>query len=239
MAVRESPLPTAWLAPPEGLLPSNHITKFEPVPIAVSATIALIVGAVAIILFNRKGKDVFLEDYIINASENVVPAAITAHNGIRNEIPVAVAGQVNNIRNTIQDTVNLPQIQYPGPVREHYAERQPSFGYQPKLHAVLGWKDNRELDRNKAQLSPSEFRPYREPTRRQCDEYEHDRETLNDYEKNSAYLPFARSATSGNLFGSEVGERGGSDRSLLFARDSVNRRSFISLASKTRLGDAY
>jgi hypothetical protein len=65
----DSSLPTAWLAPPPGLLPSNHTVKIEPVPIAISATLALIISAIFIIIFNYGKKQMFLEDRISNNAE--------------------------------------------------------------------------------------------------------------------------------------------------------------------------
>jgi hypothetical protein len=225
MALVQSPLPTAWLAPPEGLLPSNHIIKIEPVPIAISATIAFVVGSVAIILFNRKEKDIFLEDHIISTSEN--------------ELPAAIAGQFNDNRNDLPDTINAPHIQYPAPVREHCAGRQPGFCSQSKLDAVLGWKDNCGFEHNRIQLSPLERQPYHAPSRPQHDECESERGILNDYEKNSAYLPFPESAISDNSSRRGVDGHESLDRSQVSEYNPVNRRSLISLATKTRLGDAY
>jgi hypothetical protein len=230
MVLTESALPTAWLAPPEGLLPSNHITKIEPVPIAISATVALVVGALAIILFNRKGKDMFIEDHITNTSEDDVPVAVAAHSGIRSENPAAVADQIGDVRKSHLEPVIAPQSPSSGLLREHRAGRQPSFGYQPKLDAVLGWKDDWEPGRNRTQLSPIERRAYYASARAPYDEYEYDRDILDDYEKNSAYLPLPRSAASGDA---------SMERSLMFSHDPDKRRSMLSLASKTRLGDAY
>jgi hypothetical protein len=233
MVLTESALPTAWLAPPEGLLPSNHITKIEPVPIAISAVIALVVGALAIVLFNRRGKDMFIEDHIVNTAEDDVPEAVIAHSGIRSEYPAAIADQIDDVRKRHPEPVNAPQTPSPALLQEHHTGRQPSFGYQPKLDAVLGWKDDWEPGRNRTQLSPIERRAYYASARARYDEYEHDRDISVDYEKNSAYLPLPRSAASGD----ESMEW--ADRSLMFGRDPDKRRSVLSLASKTRLGDAY
>jgi hypothetical protein len=60
-----SSLPTAWLAPPPGLLHSDHATRIAPVPIAISVTLTIIVGVFVVFLFTRGNKDVFLEDKII------------------------------------------------------------------------------------------------------------------------------------------------------------------------------
>jgi hypothetical protein len=65
----DSSLPTAWLAPPPGLLPSNHTVKIEPVPTSISATLALTIGVIFILLFNYGKKQMFLEDRISNNVE--------------------------------------------------------------------------------------------------------------------------------------------------------------------------
>jgi hypothetical protein len=51
-----SPLPTAWLAPPPGLLPSAHKATIEPASIVVSAVLATCVIIFVFLIFNRSKK---------------------------------------------------------------------------------------------------------------------------------------------------------------------------------------
>lgn len=69
--------------------------------------------------------------------------------------------------------------------------------------------------------------------------YDSDDETRKDDEKNSAYVPYPRSDASGSMQYGVKGRLGVSDRARLYDGDSMVRRSPLSLASKTGLGDAY
>ncbi|CAO2657647.1 Nn.00g037730.m01.CDS01 [Neocucurbitaria sp. VM-36] len=56
MATLSSPnsqLPTVWLVPPEGLLPSSHNIKVEPIPIAISSVLALLILLIVTLIFNN------------------------------------------------------------------------------------------------------------------------------------------------------------------------------------------
>lgn len=57
-------LPTVWLAPPAGLLPSSHKVKIEPAPIAISSVLALLVFLIVTLIFNKRKKDIYLDDFI-------------------------------------------------------------------------------------------------------------------------------------------------------------------------------
>lgn len=50
-------LPIIWLAPPEALLPSNHMTKIQPVPLTATVTLTTLILLTVVILHHRKAKD--------------------------------------------------------------------------------------------------------------------------------------------------------------------------------------
>ncbi|KAF2254579.1 hypothetical protein BU26DRAFT_140994 [Trematosphaeria pertusa] len=57
-------VPTITLTPPPGLVPSATPPKIYPAPIAVCITIAAGLLVIGVILHNRKGKPVFLDDRV-------------------------------------------------------------------------------------------------------------------------------------------------------------------------------
>jgi hypothetical protein len=71
------PLPTAWLAPPDGLIPSKHPATIELVPLAIGATLAFIVLVLTIILAVCDKRGVFVEDTIADSYIISGPAAIS------------------------------------------------------------------------------------------------------------------------------------------------------------------
>lgn len=66
-----------------------------------------------------------------------------------------------------------------------------------------------------------------------------DDETLKEDDKNSAYVPYPRSDASEDVRYGGMSKLGVPDRAHFYDGDSVVRRSQLSLASKTGLGDAY
>jgi hypothetical protein len=211
-------LPTAWLAPPEGLLPGHHQIPITPIPIAISSTIAVLGGAVVIVLFSYKKKGMFLEDHIIHDSDN--------------------KGSI-----TDQDlrVSQIPAIQLPPPTLPGSNPPPPAIEAGPKLQAVLGI--TRRHDARQDELSPLGHQSYYAPHTEHFRGCDSDDETLNDEDKNSAYLPYPHSDVRDNLrkvspHGLEV-PRGNGGRSPESDVDSFRVRSPLSLESKTRLGDAY
>ncbi|KAF1841468.1 uncharacterized protein K460DRAFT_167976 [Cucurbitaria berberidis CBS 394.84] len=64
-------LPTVWLAPPEGLLPSSHKIKVEPAPIAISSALALLVLLIVSLIFNNKKKKGSHMEDMVEATQGV------------------------------------------------------------------------------------------------------------------------------------------------------------------------
>ncbi|KAF2132088.1 hypothetical protein P153DRAFT_354738 [Dothidotthia symphoricarpi CBS 119687] len=60
---------TAWLAPPEGLLPPSQKIKLEPVSLTISGVLALALVVVTLLLWNRKHMPVFMGDRIKEPEE--------------------------------------------------------------------------------------------------------------------------------------------------------------------------
>lgn len=224
MALAQLPLPTAWLAPPDGLLPSNHATKIEPVPIAISATVAVVISAVVFILFHRKGKEVFLEDRIQDAADDKTPAAVEGHSANNNDMTTIIES---------------PRYQHLLPAQPAPVAGQPNANNHPKLDVMLGfqyhWNPEHE---QKIPQPPLTHQTHFAPVLRR-NEYGSDIDPLKDDEKNSAIVPYPRSEASDDSHGGGQGARERSDRLQVFDGESMVRRSPLSLASKSRLGDAY
>jgi hypothetical protein len=211
-------LPTAWLAPPEGLLPGNHKVNISPIPIAISSTITVLVGALVIILFKYKKKGMFLKDHIIHDSDNGGPTT--------NQTP-----RVSQV----------PAIQYPPPTLTSSKPAPRAIEPGPKLQAVLGL--TRTNDARQDKPSPLGHQSYYAPRAAHHRGYDLDDENINDEDKNSAYLPYPHSDISDDVrkvlpdwLEVPRGNGGPSPRSNA---DSSRVRSPLSLASKTRLRDAY
>lgn len=146
----DSSRPTAWLAPPPGLLPSNHPVKIEPVPLAVSATLALIVGAVFIILFNYAKKEMFLQDKIMtdqaeeadyeNLKEfaSVTEASTHVQRPPPSRIDKSMISEPTLIPKTrndsASDAMRAPSLQSPRPVQEDLIERNRTPLPSVRLH---------------------------------------------------------------------------------------------------------
>jgi hypothetical protein len=211
-------LPTAWLAPPEGPLPGNHKANISPIPIAISSTITVLVGAMVIILFKYKKKGMFLEDHIIHDSDNGGPTT-----------------------NQTSRVSHVPAIQYPPPTLPSSKLAPPAIEAGPELQAVLGL--TRTNDARQDKPSPLGRQSYFAPRAAHHRGYDSHDETLNDADKNSAYLPYPHSDVSDDvrkvsLDWLEVPHVNGG-RSPESDADSFRVRSPLSLASKTRLRDAY
>jgi hypothetical protein len=207
MTSTQPSLPTGWLAPPPGLLPSNDPIKIEPIPIAITATLAFIVGAVVILLITRKDKDVFVEDRIVYAPETADAAS-----------PIA----------------EIPMIQQPAPTFTNLAGRRPGFQQAPKATAMLGmgahnWQHEVANREAYGDAHAQEHKEYYDA------EYDSEDETLQDYEKGSAYWP----AVNSDVYEKEImGRFGDSSRPQSYQDGSVRRSSF-GIASNTHPGDAY
>jgi hypothetical protein len=220
MSSTDSPLPTAWLVPPEGLLASKHPVKVAPGPVAISAALAFIVVSVICILFMQTNKAIFLEDRIVAPEKpSIHPAAPEQ-------------------RNPTADNIHIPRVIYPGTTYNKLVAKQDGFGLGSKPNHLLGVKDNL----GRAPVSPDsrvdlELRQRAQLSSPQL-EYDSDAETLNDFERNSAYWPLARSAVSDAVQDIEPAEPRRSGRSRLYDNDSM-RRSPFGLAGKRGLGDAY
>lgn len=184
---------------------------------------AFIAGAIIIILFSRKDKEVFLEDRFPTTPETKNTADVPRHiKGISN-MPV---------------TISAPQILHLPP--EQPSPIPPPTFATPKLNAVLGWQDGVDYSYAKStQPAPRAHQSYYPPPRSHYDMYDSDDETLKDDEKNSAYVPYPRSDASGGVRFGGASKLGVSDRAHMYDGDSMVRRSPLSLASKTGLGDAY
>jgi hypothetical protein len=220
MTSTASALPTTWLAPPERLLPANHKINIQPIPIAISSTIAIIIGALVIILFSHKRKDMFLEDRIIYAPDNENPAPTTTRIATTQHIP---------------HVTEVPEPQNPSLTLPTSSSVPPSLEPRPKLDAMLGLPVNSASRHNRrAQTSPTVHQSYYKPRTTHPREYDPDEETLNNWERNSAYLPYPRSDVSDDVHTK-------APHWLEVPRDHelLRSTSSLSLASKTRLGDAY
>jgi hypothetical protein len=226
MTLTTTALPTAWLAAPEGILAANHNIKIAPMPIAFSSFIAVLVGAVVIILFNYKRKEIFLDDRIIHASDN--------------ENPVTVAAYFDTTHRTHRVS-QVPAIQYPPATLSTSRPAPPDIEAGPKIQDLLGLTDNNASRHN--QPSPLGHKSYYAPRHAHHRGYDSDEETLNEEDKNSAYLPYPHSDVSVDAR-EEASHwlelpRGRGSRSQVSDADFGRRASPLSLASKTRLGDVY
>ncbi|KAJ4373894.1 hypothetical protein N0V83_002633 [Neocucurbitaria cava] len=87
-------LPTVWLAPPPSLLPSNHHVSVEPIPIAISSVIALLVLVVVTLMFNKKRKfgdldDITEKEHTANEElSNMVPGHSDFQQGVAEPLHV-------------------------------------------------------------------------------------------------------------------------------------------------------
>jgi hypothetical protein len=250
MTSTASTLPTAWLAPPPGLLNSDHAIKIAPVPIAISVTLAFIVGTLVVILFTRGNKDVFLEDKIIATQTNVEPL-IASRDGSPNigrpynvhvpesfralSVPSIPQHHLPQPLHGISTPINFSHPSRLRPPRNITSEWVPT---EQKLDTLLGLNNTWEHTHNISTLPmspPLGNKSYYAPAPRKANHNSSDDETLRNDEQNSAYVPFPSSDVSelsydGGKYGYEIGGEDGSQN-----RDSLP----FSLASKTRLGDAY
>ncbi|KAF2034372.1 hypothetical protein EK21DRAFT_85418 [Setomelanomma holmii] len=215
MSSTQPALPTAWLAPPEGLLASNHPVQIAPVPLAISVTLAFLVSAAMIFLFSQN-RVVFLQDKIIRPEENVAQPTAAEPRRLRTE-PI--------------QNIEIPRVVHPTSTPDKLVTRHVGFDPGLKADNLLG------MDGNARQEYPRpNSRAGRNVKRRDCAtpshlDYDSDAETLNDFDRNSAVWPLSRSEASD----AEALEL---RRSRLYDRDSI-RRSRFSLADNKRLGDAY
>lgn len=249
MTATGSSLPTAWLAPPPGLLPTTQKIKVTPVPIAISATIALFIGALVMLLFSRKHKDVYLPDKPAEIPHHSAPAAPAEDNPLHISSPVEV-----RVPLTVQRALSHSKSPiYQGPYRVPVPPPTFSRTHQPqtrvrdwhpsgqKLDAMLGvdardWQhDGQTLPRRTSHATPG-------APRRAYDIDTDDDETLKDDEKNSAYVPFNASEFD---FEPEKSAHGGLDSSHISEEDTSvdsveeygkRQRRF---ARKFQLGDPY
>jgi hypothetical protein len=245
-------LPTAWLAPPPGLLPSNQAVKIIHVPITISATIALVIGTLFIVLFSRKNKDVFLEDKIMNAQANQNTIAPTHQGHLSISTPVIV-----RVHEAIQHALSQPasssnqqpdrtQGHAPNYSRPQNTQRRSAEWRHTgqKLDDILGVDRNWDYGRNTPrQRSPTPYDSYypRAPPRKHA--HNPNDKTLNDDEKNSAYVPFTGSELDyedgkewkghEKLNTSHISGEGSVDSVEVYGRIPFK------LANKYQSGDAY
>ncbi|KAH7079205.1 hypothetical protein BKA63DRAFT_488863 [Paraphoma chrysanthemicola] len=223
MSSTESPLPTAWLAPPKGLLKSEYPVQIAPAPLAISATLALIVGAFLIVLLMQNSIVVFMEDRIVTTDRP-------------GDYP-AVVEELRHRSETARNTA-VPRAGYPPAAQGKHVARRDAFGLGSKYDDLLG------VATYPPRVSISPYaRTNIEPRQRFQTpspqiEYDFDAETLNDFEKNSAYWPLASSDASDAVHNvmPQVPHR--AERSRLYDNSSVRRISF-GLTNKVYLGDAY
>ncbi|KAH5337806.1 hypothetical protein HBI23_012000 [Parastagonospora nodorum] len=246
MTATGSSLPTAWLAPPPGLLPTNQKVKITPVPIAISATIALIIGALVMLLFNRKHKDVYLSDKPAPVPEKEEPKAPAEDNPLHISSPVEVR---------VPSAVQYALSHAKSPTYQHPYRPPPTFprAYQPqtqvsewrhsgqKLDAMLG-VDHRDWQHD-GRMSPRRTSHIASGLLRRAYDYGSDDGTLRDDEKNSAYVPFNASefdyeqqekSGHGGLDSSHISEDEGSVDSV----EELGKRQ-RAFAAKFPLGDPY
>jgi hypothetical protein len=214
-------LPTGWLASPPGLVPSTQPVKIEPIPIAIVVTIVCIISAIVVFFLARKDKELFLEDRIIHAPRNQESAAGAGHGGTNDRTPVAVKPHA---------------VQDPPPALGNPARQQPGSQQAPKASAMLGMGGH-NWQPETSNIEPAQYQQVRDDKEYYGPDYESDDdETLNDYEKDSAYWPPPRSDASEG-YDKEMGRLRYSGRPRL--SDGSVRRSAFEPTSKTRLGDAY
>jgi hypothetical protein len=220
MTSTASVLPTVWLAPLERLLPASHKINIQPIPIAISSTIAIVISTIVIVLFSRKRKDMFLEDRIMHAPNNRNLSPTTGHITVTQPTP---------------PVTEIPKIHDPPPTLSTSNLVPLSLLPAPKLDAMLGLPGTSSSRHDRrAQPSPSTHQSYNKPrtaARAQAG-YDSDEETLNNWERNSAYLPYPRSDVSEDA-------REKAPHWLEVPSELRGTTSEFSLASKTRLGDAY
>lgn len=212
-------LPTAWLAPPDNISSANHSTSIAPVPLAVSAAVAVTIGIVVIILFFRKDKDVFLEDRISAKTTSSTADNINRHSPLpplRNALPT----------------------QRPPSIHAKRIKRQPSFELEPKIDELLEFK-NLNWDSEHAMQTPQlplanqyDFTPSHGDDRSDVD-------TLQDDEKNSAYVPYPSSEASDDTYRYGQGRGRGARDLQVLDDESVSRGSQMTFESRSNLGDAY
>jgi hypothetical protein len=250
-----SSLPTAWLAPPPGLLHSDQATRIAPVPIAISVTLTIIIGLLVVILFTRGNKDVFLEDKIIATQKgNDEPTAAPRNDSPNIGLPYNVRVP-ERFRALSEPTIPKSHLPHPAeglstPIHfSHPSYARPSRNVpsawqtnEQKLNTLLGlnntWQHTHNIS-TQPTSPPFGNKSYYAPSRKANYDSSSDDQTLRDDERNSAYVPFPSSGVGvselsydGEKYGYLRRENDGCD---VEARDSQS----FSLASKTRLGDAY
>jgi hypothetical protein len=249
-----SSLPTAWLAPPPGLLHSDHATRIAPVPIAISVTLTIIVGVFVVFLFTRGNKDVFLEDKIIATQKgNDEPRAAPRDGSPNIGLPYNVRVP-ERFRAASESTIpkfHLPQpahglstlINFSHPSHARPCCHVPSAWQtnEQKLDTLLGLNNTWQRTHNistQPTSPPFGNKSYYAPSRK-VNYDSSDDETLRDDERNSAHVPFPSSDVDVSELSYDGGEYGylrrEDDGYDVEACDSQS----LSLASKTRLGDAY
>jgi hypothetical protein len=214
-------LPTGWLAPPPGLVPSTQPVKIVPIPIAITATLVCIVGTIFFFHFARKDKEVFLEDRTIHAPQHQEFASDAGHGGTNDRPPIPAEPHA---------------VQHLPPALGNPARQQPGSQQAPKAIAMLGMGGH-NWQPETSNIEPAQYQQVRDDKEYYGPDYESDDdETLNDYEKDSAYWPPPRSDASEG-YDKEMGRLRYSGRPRL--SDGSVRRSAFEPTSKTRLGDAY
>jgi hypothetical protein len=125
MAASSSPasaLPTAWLAPPPGLLSSANKATIEPASIAVSAVIAAFVIIFVFLIFNRK-KRKYVDDFTKPADAEEAPRRLEISR------PVAI--------DTVNNRAARPAFSStPSRASTHWPVTQPSFQIQEPRQAL-------------------------------------------------------------------------------------------------------
>ncbi|KAH7078511.1 hypothetical protein FB567DRAFT_552490 [Paraphoma chrysanthemicola] len=223
MSSTVSPLPTGWLSPPKGLLKSQYPVQIAPAPLAISATLALIAGAFLVVLLMQNSIVVFLEDRIVSTHKAGDRPGVVEEPRYRSE----------TARNSA-----VPRARYSTEAQGKHVARRDTFG--------LGWKSDDLLGvatyPPRVSISPYAW-TYIEPRQRFQTpspqlEYDSDAETLNDFEKNSAYWPLASSDASDAVHNvtRQVAQR--AERSRLYDNGSMRQISY-GLANKVYLGNAY
>jgi len=222
-------LPTGWLVQPPALLPSTNHNKIEPVPIAITLTLAFIVGAILVLFITRKGKDVFLEDRIVHDPETADAAS---------------PAQYGDFGSTERSATSIPLIQRLARSVTNPAAQRPEYEQAPKAIATLdvGAHDRQpEISYGDADEAPRAqgHRQYYDP------EYDSDEATLHDYKRDSE-RDFKRDSRVWPLLPSNVsnleeeGMRQYADSSRPQSyQDGSVRRSPFGVASSVPPGDAY
>lgn len=216
-----SSLPTGWLVQPPNLLPANRHIKIQPVPIAISATLAFIVGAITMNIFFRKNKEVFLEDRIFHGPEPTSSDAARAYGDQQDERLVAYEA-------------SEPQHPYMP------MGRQPEFNQPDKAMVMLGAVEhNSQPGGSDIESAPDHLAPlnqqYYNP--KSYSRYDSDDETLNKEIRNSLLWDNPPLSKIRYWSDNRVKRRHEVAEHAHFA-DEPDRQS-LGLASKTRIGDPY